>query len=322
MTSSDQAQPGEVLSGQGCHLGDPMLLRSFLRHARGRRSRPDRAQPAPWNRSVRPRRHRSGSCERHESAIMEITPRGGSVTDTADTESGELSASFMDPAVQDDPFDVYAEMHEKCPVHRLPENGLYMVTKYDDVRTCSPIRRRSRAAQWGSGRHERSRPGPRRGLRDKRLGRAQTLQRTDPPEHTHYRKLLGRVFTNRRVQDMVPRIDEITHELIDRFIDRGECEFISEFALPLPGSSSASSWAAGRRVRDVQEVGRCHVGDVAPAARARRRPLNRQSSKSRPSITWSGVRGQARRPDRRSDLGARARARKTTSRSTRKSCWT
>ena len=31
-----------------------------------------------------------------------------------------LEASFLDPVVQDDPFDVYAEMHEKCPVYRLP----------------------------------------------------------------------------------------------------------------------------------------------------------------------------------------------------------
>lgn len=30
----------------------------------------------------------------------------------------------MDPAVQDDPFATYVEMHERCPVHRLPETGL------------------------------------------------------------------------------------------------------------------------------------------------------------------------------------------------------
>ena len=34
---------------------------------------------------------------------------------------------------------------------------------------------------------------------------------------------------------MKPRINELTHELIDKFIDRGQCEFVSEFALPLPG---------------------------------------------------------------------------------------
>jgi len=41
----------------------------------------------------------------------------------------------MDPAVQHDPFATDAEMHERCPVYRLPEIGLVMVTNYDDVRT-------------------------------------------------------------------------------------------------------------------------------------------------------------------------------------------
>ena len=49
-------------------------------------------------------------------------------------ESFELDESFLDPVVQDDPFDAYATLHEKCPVYKVPENGLYMVTKYEDVR--------------------------------------------------------------------------------------------------------------------------------------------------------------------------------------------
>ena len=65
--------------------------------------------------------------------------------------------------------------------------------------------------------------------------RARTLQRTDPPVHTHYRRLLGRVFTNRRVEALEPRITEICHELIDGFVGAGECEFVRDFALPLPG---------------------------------------------------------------------------------------
>jgi len=157
------------------------------------------------------------------------------MTDTADTDSG-LDASFMDPAVQDDPFEVYEDMHASCPVHRLPENGLYMVTKYEDVREVltDPATFSSRPSGGAGGRSEASEAHA-RVFEEKGWVKARTLQRTDPPVHTHYRKLLGRVFTNRSVQAMTPRIDEITHELIDQFIDRGECEFVSEFALPLPG---------------------------------------------------------------------------------------
>ena len=159
------------------------------------------------------------------------------MTDTRPSDDTALDASFFDPAVQDDPFDVYAEMHEKCPVHHLPENGMYMVTKYDDVREMltDPERFSSRPSGGAGGGATPAAAAWAQVFEDKGYERARTLQRTDPPIHTHYRKLLGRVFTNRTVQDMTPRIDEISHELIDAFIDRGECEFVSEFALPLPG---------------------------------------------------------------------------------------
>jgi cytochrome P450 len=148
----------------------------------------------------------------------------------------ESDASFLDPAVQDDPFETYAELHEKCPVYKVPENGLYMVTKYEDVREVltTPTVFSSRPGTGAGGLNEASRAHAKVFV-ENGWTKARTLQRTDPPEHSHYRKLLGRVFTNRTVEGMIPRLDEITHSLIDNFIDKGQCEFVSEFALPLPG---------------------------------------------------------------------------------------
>jgi cytochrome P450 len=56
----------------------------------------------------------------------------------------------------------------------------------------------------------------------------------DPPEHTRYRNLVNVAFTPRRVAGFEPRVREIAGGLIDRFPD-GEAEFVSAFALPLPG---------------------------------------------------------------------------------------
>ena len=63
----------------------------------------------------------------------------------------------------------------------------------------------------------------------------QTLQRTDPPVHSRYRKLLDRVFTNKRVRELTPHIDQVVSVLIDDFIDDGACEFSNDFAMPMPG---------------------------------------------------------------------------------------
>ena len=48
--------------------------------------------------------------------------------------------------------------------------------------------------------------------------------------------MLNRVFSAARVRELAPRIDEIATELVDAFIADGTCEFVSQFALPLPGT--------------------------------------------------------------------------------------
>ena len=144
--------------------------------------------------------------------------------------------SFLDPAVQDDPFDAYALMREHCPVHRLPENGLHMVTRYDDARAVlsDPVSF-SNAPSGGGARPSDSGKAARDHIAEHGWDRTNTLQRTDPPVHTHYRRLLSRVFTSKRVEQLSPRMEQLCHQLIDKFIDAGECEFVSDFALPLPG---------------------------------------------------------------------------------------
>lgn len=144
-------------------------------------------------------------------------------------------ASLFDPLVLDEPFELYAQLRSACPVHQLPENGTYLVTRYEDVKavagnttafSSNPARPAPSVVEAAMAQHAV--------FAEQGWVRARTLQRTDPPVHTHYRRLLSRVFTPRRVAELTPRIDEIVHECIDRFIDRGECDFVSEFALPLP----------------------------------------------------------------------------------------
>lgn len=148
----------------------------------------------------------------------------------------ELDKSFLDPVTQDDPFEAYDELRQHCPVYELPETGLFMVTRYEDVRqvltTSSVFSSRPGAGAGGANEASKAHAAV---FSEKGWVKARTLQRTDPPEHTQYRKILGRVFTNRTVERMRPRLEEITNQLIDNFIDRGSCEFVSEFALPLPG---------------------------------------------------------------------------------------
>jgi cytochrome P450 len=56
----------------------------------------------------------------------------------------------------------------------------------------------------------------------------------DVPRHRQLRSLINQAFTPRTVEQLAPRIGEITQQLIDKVIDRGEMDLMQEFAYPLP----------------------------------------------------------------------------------------
>jgi cytochrome P450 len=58
----------------------------------------------------------------------------------------------------------------------------------------------------------------------------------DPPQHTRYRKLLDPLFSAKRMDAQEDDIAVRVNAYIDRFIDRGECNFTEEFADLFPSS--------------------------------------------------------------------------------------
>jgi len=158
--------------------------------------------------------------------------------------------SLMDHAVQSDPFEFYAVLHEQCPVYRMPETGFYMVTRYDDLRQVlkdTETFSSNITAKDGKGLQGELGVLYESIIAERGWAHVQTLQRTDPPVHSRYRKLLDRVFTAKRVREMVPYVDEVANELIDGWIDEGRCEFNMRFAMPLPGIIIAEQLGLGRK---------------------------------------------------------------------------
>jgi cytochrome P450 len=58
----------------------------------------------------------------------------------------------------------------------------------------------------------------------------------DPPAHAGYRKLLDPLFAPKRMDEQEEDITRRVNDLIDGFIDRGECNFSEEFAEVFPTS--------------------------------------------------------------------------------------
>ncbi|WP_334763393.1 cytochrome P450 [Nostoc sp.] len=146
--------------------------------------------------------------------------------------------NFFDPEVLVCPYEFYKLAQEQAPIMELPsprtEAKLFLVTRYDlvieilkDTRAFS-----SNFSTLLAGIEEQD-PKLQKIL-DQGWPQMNTLLTADPPEHERFRSLVNKAFTSSRINKMRDLIEQIVDELIDSFIDRGKCEFVSEFAVPLP----------------------------------------------------------------------------------------
>jgi len=179
----------------------------------------------------------------------------------------EIEGTLLDPQVQACPFAYHAQLREKAPVYRMPETGFYVISSYDDLKTVLSdpatfsndilVEQLAGEAAADLGR-----------MFDEHLaevgwGHVQTLQRTDPPEHGRYRRLINRTLTPPMVKAMLPSVNRIATELIDAFIDKGSCDFIADFAFPLPGLVIAEQ--IGLDASEINTFKRWSDGMLAPA---------------------------------------------------------
>lgn len=143
----------------------------------------------------------------------------------------------FDAAIQQHPEPYYARMREEAPVFRA-DNGMVIVSRYQD---CLDALRRP--GVFSSSFFGPTTPGGNASaggdpelaaILDEGYPAVATLLMADPPAHTRYRKLVGRAFTPKRVQGLVPFIEQLADNLIDTFVEDGRVEIVSQLSVPLP----------------------------------------------------------------------------------------
>ncbi|MFF0852709.1 cytochrome P450 [Streptomyces sp. NPDC003280] len=131
-------------------------------------------------------------------------------------------------AFRRDPHPVYARLREQGPVHRVRFAGadsgrlVWLVVGYEEARAALADPRLAKdTAKIGSPM-----------LDEEKIGKY--LLVADPPQHTRLRSLVTRAFTMRRVEELRPRIQRITDDLLDEMLPRGRADLIEALAYPLP----------------------------------------------------------------------------------------
>ncbi len=123
-----------------------------------------------------------------------------------------------------EPFDWYREMRADAPVRFDPERACWDVFRYDDVKTvfADPGTFSSDPTRVGDGGDDGGSP------------MTDTPISTDPPEHDRLRSAVEAAFRPGAVADLEPRIRGLAVDLVESFGPDGECDFVADFAEPLP----------------------------------------------------------------------------------------
>ena len=134
------------------------------------------------------------------------------------------------------PFDFYSSMRKNNPIVFDEENKRWGVYRYNDIEKI--LRDHSRFS---------SKFGP----LDLPLGippeyeeniHRPSLINSDPPYHRKLRSIVDTLFVPREISKLVPRIENIVNELIDKIIEQNSntatstMDLISDFAYPLPAT--------------------------------------------------------------------------------------
>jgi cholest-4-en-3-one 26-monooxygenase len=146
----------------------------------------------------------------------------------------QINLLDQDRFVEGVPHEWFTYLRQHAPVYRHPEPhggpGFWVVTRYDDVVAIN------RDGQTFSS--EQSRGGVVAlddvSARETLSAEGRMMLTMDAPDHTRYRSLVNRGFTPRMINTLHAPIRAMVKEILDRALEKDECDFVTDVASELP----------------------------------------------------------------------------------------
>ncbi|MBX3749270.1 MAG: cytochrome P450 [Opitutaceae bacterium] len=179
------------------------------------------------------------------------------------------TADWLTPEFFQNPYPHYATLRAQGLVHWSPKLNMWLVPGY--ALTHEGLKDHTRFSNVGRigvelatlPEADRAAIAP---LADE-LGTG--LIHSDPPDHTRMRRIVSQAFTPRVIETQRRRTTGLVDELIDNLRARGRCDFIAEFAFPLPILVISDLFGVPRADRDrIKAWSEC-ITDLG----SRRKPL-------------------------------------------------
>ena len=148
--------------------------------------------------------------------------------------------NLLDQGLQNCPYHAYQKLRDEAPVWRDPITGFYIVSRFADLRPLLLDTENFLNSMSGGQGGSRDRLNQERAERMQLLYKekgwlpAATLAGRDDPNHKQMRAMFNEAFRPKKINAMDPFVRDTAYKLIDAFVDQGQCDWVKQYAVPLP----------------------------------------------------------------------------------------
>jgi unspecific monooxygenase len=146
----------------------------------------------------------------------------------------DLAFDPWDPAFVADPYPAYAELRAAGRVHYYEPTNQWLVPHHADVSALLRDRRLGRTYQHRFTHEDFGRTAPPPEHEPFHTLNDHGMLDLEPPDHTRIRRLVSKAFTPRTVEQLRPYVTRLAGELVDRLVENGGGDLLTDVAEPLP----------------------------------------------------------------------------------------
>ena len=161
--------------------------------------------------------------------------------------------NFFNPEINACPYPAYDMLRNESPVWKDPITGMFVVTRFEDIRAilADTAVFTNRVGSAAGNTEKAVRPTDPEEIRKHEEAAAQqrqiqelyrttgwepvgTLDALDGENHAQLRRMMAKAFSPRRIMKLDPFVETLSRKLVDAFLEKGSCEWVAEYAIPIP----------------------------------------------------------------------------------------
>ncbi len=145
--------------------------------------------------------------------------------------------NLFDIGTQQCPYEAYKTLRDEAPAYQCPFSGMYVITRFEDVRrVLTDAENFTNEITYLTDATEPSERAKRvmETFEEEGWVPAKTLAGRDDPDHKNLRAVFNEAFRPKMIEELDDEVRDLAYRLIDDFIADGHCDWVRQFAIPLP----------------------------------------------------------------------------------------